>query len=100
MENNKRWNWSSWLWDLSRFCGAILIIGTLAYYLFGIRFVTKEEWEMHITWSQGKEKEIAILNSQLVQTNERILTNLEKLNIGIDQLNARMVRVETKIEMR
>lgn len=58
------------------------------------------EFERHMEWSRSKLAAVDLTEAKLLQTNEGILANLIKLNEGMEQLNSRMVRVETKLEIR
>jgi len=100
MKENGEKNWKGLLADLTKLCAALTVIGGSAYFVFGIRFVTKAEFEKHLDWSRQKSSNVDLIEAKLLQTNEGILTNLIKLNEGMEQLNSRMVRVETKVEMR
>ena len=89
-----------WLAEIAKVCGSLIVIGGVIYFALGMRFVTKEEYAVHLAWSAAKTGEVNLVEAKLLQTNEGILLNLEKLNAAFERLNDRMARVETRLEAR
>lgn len=91
---------NKWLAEIAKVCGSLIVIGGVIYFALGMRFVTKEEYAVHLAWAAAKTSEVNLIEAKLLQTSEGILSNLEKLNTGMERLNDRMARVETKVEAR
>jgi len=74
-------SWTAWIQEVGKFCASLLVIGAVAYFLLGARFITRSEWEVY----QGKQTEL-------------YLDNVREINKQLQELNERMVRLETKLE--